>query len=198
MVNDVQATLPSRWNALIAIADAYPTDPLVVTLGGTTRELAAMRRSPNHLYVLDSMGLPPAIGLGLALGLKDSAFDKVVVLEGDGSLLMGFSTLATIGLTSPRNLVLIILDNGTYAATGNQPTAAAVVDFCLVAKACGIDAREVMTLDELKIGLAWTRQAAGPVLLRVRIDNSSVKVPFLLEDPVHVGKVFADYITAKK
>src|SRR5438132_9933633 len=108
-----------RWDALGAIADAYPREPLVVTLGGTTRELAELRRSASHLYVLDSMGLPPAIGLGLALGLDDSKFEKIVVLEGDGSLLMGFSTLATIALTKPRKLVTIVLDNGAYSATGN-------------------------------------------------------------------------------
>ncbi|HEY3109590.1 MAG TPA: thiamine pyrophosphate-dependent enzyme, partial [Chloroflexota bacterium] len=115
--------LPRRWDALAVIADAFEREPIVVTLGGTTRELAAMRRSASHLYVLDSMGLPPAIGLGLALGLADSRFEKVVVLEGDGSLLMGFSTLPTIALTRPEKLVLIVLDNAAYSATGNQPTA---------------------------------------------------------------------------
>src|SRR5438270_2259012 len=96
--------LPRRWDALEIIAEAFQREPMVVTLGGTTRELAALRRSDSHLYVLDSMGLPPAIGLGLALGLDDSKFEKIVVLEGDGSLLMGFSTLATIALTKPRKL----------------------------------------------------------------------------------------------
>src|SRR5438477_7522656 len=113
-------TLPRRWDALEVIAEAFQREPMVVTLGGTTRELAAIARSDSHLYVLDSMGLPPAIGLGLALGLDDSAFDKCLVLEGDGSLLMGLSTLATTGLLRPHKLLMIILDNGIYAATGGQ------------------------------------------------------------------------------
>src|SRR6185503_19847643 len=156
------------WDALGRIADAYPADPMVVTLGGKTRELAALRRSPSHLYVLDSMGLPPAIGLGLALGLDAASFEKVVVLEGDGTLLMGFSTLATIALTKPTKLVLIVLDNGAYSATGNQPTASASVDFCATARACGMQARAVETLEELPDALAWTRATPGPLLLRVR------------------------------
>jgi thiamine pyrophosphate-dependent acetolactate synthase large subunit-like protein len=187
-----------RWDALAAIADAFPRDPLVVTLGGTTRELAAMRRSASHLYVLDSMGLPPAIGLGLALGLDDSKFEKVVVIEGDGSLLMGLSTLATIGLTKPRNLALLILDNGAYSATGNQPTAAAVVDFCAMARACGFQTQEVDDLDGLQRALDWMRATPGPLLVRARTDLEAAKVPYLLEDPVRLGGAFADYVAANR
>ncbi len=183
-----------RWDVLGRIADAYPTDPMVVTLGGTTRELAALRRSPSHLYVLDSMGLPPAIGLGLALGLDDARFEKVVVLEGDGSLLMGFSTLATIALTKPSKLVLIVLDNGAYSATGNQPTASASVDFCAAARACGMEAREVDSPEALADALAWTRATPGPLLLRVRTELHAEKVPYLLEDPVVLGHTFAEYV----
>ena len=187
-----------RWDALGVIADAYPSEPMVVTLGGTTRELAALKRSPSHLYVLDSMGLPPAIGLGLALGLEESSFEKVVVLEGDGSLLMGFSTLATIALTKPRKLVLVVLDNGVYSATGNQPTAAAAVDLCAAARACGMEAREVDSLDGLREALEWTRATPGPLMLRVRTELHAEKVPYLLEDPVVLGHTFAEYVKTHK
>ncbi|HEY3083331.1 MAG TPA: thiamine pyrophosphate-dependent enzyme [Chloroflexota bacterium] len=183
-----------RWDALGVIADAYSTEPMVVTLGGTTRELAAMRRSPSHLYVLDSMGLPPALGLGLALGLDDSPFEKVVVLEGDGSLLMGLSTLATIGLTRPAKLVLIVLDNGAYSATGNQPTASAAIDLCALARACGLEARAVDTLDALPEALAWTRATPGPLFLRVGTDTHAESVPYFLEDPAVLGHTFAEYL----
>ncbi|MBM4418249.1 MAG: phosphonopyruvate decarboxylase [Chloroflexi bacterium] len=187
----------NRWDALSAIVAAFPTEPYVVTLGGTTREIALQRRGQNHLYVLDSMGLPPAIGLGLALGLAGVLPDRIVVLEGDGSLLMGFSSLATIGLTSPANLLLIVLDNGTYAATGNQPTAASAVDFVVVAAGCGIEGRDVATIDDLCGALAWARGVAGPILLRVRIDTTARQAPFLLEDPVLPGADFARYLEAR-
>jgi thiamine pyrophosphate-dependent acetolactate synthase large subunit-like protein len=190
--------LPRRWDALEVIADAFQREPIVVTLGGTTRELAAMRRSASHLYVLDSMGLPPAIGLGLALGLEDSAFEKIVVLEGDGSLLMGFSTLPTIALTKPSKLVLIVLDNGAYSATGNQPTAATVVDFCATAVACGMQAREVDDLDGLRAALDWARATPGPLMIRLHTSTEAARVPFLLEDPVLLGGAFADYVARNR
>ncbi len=188
----------NRWDALSAIVAAFPTEPYVVTLGGTTRELAHRQRGQNHLYVLDSMGLPPAIGLGLALGLADELPDRVIVLEGDGSLLMGFSSLATIGLTAPANLLLIVLDNGTYAATGNQATAASAVDFVAVAAGCGIAGRDVATIDDLRGALAWARETAGPILLRVRIDTTARSAPFLLEDPVLLGAAFARHLEARR
>src|SRR3954468_19980111 len=77
-----------RPESLRLIDAAFADQPLVLTLGGTIREmLAAVGRKPNHLSCLDAMGQPVAIGLGLALGTSR----RVVVVEGDGSLLMGFS-----------------------------------------------------------------------------------------------------------
>jgi thiamine pyrophosphate-dependent acetolactate synthase large subunit-like protein len=190
--------LPRRWDVLGVIAEAFPRDPMVVTLGGTTRELAALRRSPSHLYVLDSMGLPVSIGLGLALGLEDSSFEKIVVLEGDGSLLMGFSTLATIALTKPEKLVTIILDNGAYSATGNQPTAIASIDLCKAAEACGMQTREAEDLDGLRQALDWARTTKGPLLIRMHTSLDVAKVPFLLEDPVLLGATFTDYVVRNR
>jgi thiamine pyrophosphate-dependent acetolactate synthase large subunit-like protein len=190
--------LPRRWDVLGIIAEAFPRDPMVVTLGGTTRELAALRRSPSHLYVLDSMGLPVSIGLGLALGLEDSSFEKIVVLEGDGSLLMGFSTLATIALTKPEKLVTIILDNGAYSATGNQPTAIASIDLCKAAEACGMQTREAKDLDGLRQALDWARTTKGPLLIRMHTSLDVAKVPFLLEDPVLLGATFTDYVVRNR
>jgi thiamine pyrophosphate-dependent acetolactate synthase large subunit-like protein len=187
----------TRLEALKLIAAAFPRDPIVVTLGATARELAAVARSDSHLYVLDSMGLPPAIGLGLALGLDDSSFGKCLVLEGDGSLLMGLSTLATTGLLQPRKLLLIVLDNGTYAATGGQKTASEAIDFCAVARGCGIEAAEVADLSGLEHELERCRQAPGPILLRVRIGPENAKVPYLLEDPVVLGDTFRRYVASQ-
>src|SRR5437016_8748759 len=97
---------------------------MVLTLGGTIREmLAVVGRKPNHLYCLDAMGQPLAIGLGLAAGVEHRAHgERVVIVEGDGPLLMGFSALATVGHLKPSNLVLLVLDNGVYLATSGQPT----------------------------------------------------------------------------
>lgn len=188
----------TRLEALKAIAAAYPREPMVVTLGATARELAATARSDNHLYILDSMGLPPAIGLGLSLGLADSAFAKCVVVEGDGSLLMGFSSLVTIGLLKPEKLLLIVLDNGVYAATGGQKTASEAIDFSAVARGCGIEAVDIEDQSTLERELERCRTAPGPLFLRVRIGPQNAKTPYLLEDPVVLGEKFRQYIAAHR
>jgi len=187
-----------RPDALRLIDAAFPDQPVVLTLGGTIREmLAVVGRKPHHLYCLDSMGQPLAIGLGLALGLADRPRGgKVLVLEGDGSLLMGFSALATVGHLKPPNLVLLVLDNGVYLATGGQPTAAPDVDFVSVARACGwADARDVDSHpDALRSALEWAAGRDGPLLLRVPVSTVQPKTGFFLEDPVVLGRAFEDWL----
>lgn len=187
-----------RPDALRLIDQAFPDQPVVLTLGGTIREmLAIVGRKANHLYCLDSMGQPLAIGLGLAVGLEGRPRgERVVVIEGDGSLLMGFSTLATVGHLKPPNLVLVVLDNGVYLATGGQPTAARDTDFKTVAQACGwAAARDVeSTPDALREALAWTRTQPGPVLLRVPVSTVQPKTDFFLEDPVVLGREFEAWL----
>ncbi|MBV9174165.1 MAG: phosphonopyruvate decarboxylase [Chloroflexi bacterium] len=182
------------------IDSAFPSEPMVLTLGGTIREmLTVVGRKPNHLYSLDAMGQPLAIGLGLALGVEQRRGPgKVVVVEGDGSLLMGFSALATVGHLKPRNLVLLVLDNGVYLATGGQPTAAHDVDFASVARACGwADARDVESSeDALKDALRWAAETEGPLLMRVPVGTAQPKTDFFLEDPVVLGREFVNWLRA--
>ena len=185
----------TRLEALRAIDAAFPRDPVVLTLGTTVREMLHLTGvKENHLYVLDSMGLPPAIGLGLAMGLEQSKFDKLVVVEGDGSLLMGFSALSTIGRLGPRKLLLVVLDNGTYAATGGQPTGADRTDFSAVARACGFAGRDVDSAGALEGELDAARRTDGPLLLRVRIGPENIKTGYFLEDPVVLCHAFAEFL----
>jgi sulfopyruvate decarboxylase subunit beta len=186
-----------RPDALRMIDAAFPTQPVVLTLGGTIREmLSVVGRKPNHLYSLDAMGQTLGIGLGVALGVQGRRPGKVVVVEGDGSLLMGFSALATVGHLKPRNLVLLVLDNGVYLATGGQPTAAADVDMAAVARDCGwADARDIeSTPQALQEALDWAASTDGPLLLRVHVDTFQPKTEFFLEDPVILGREFSDWL----
>ena len=186
-----------RPAVLKQIDAAFSNQPVVLTLGGTIREmLAEVGRKPNHLYCLDSMGQPLAIGLGLAIGLPPER--RVVVVEGDGSLLMGFSALATVGHLRPRNLVLIVLDNGVYLATGGQPTFAADIDLAGVARACGFRRAEdvASTTDAVDDALRWAATDDGPLLLRVPVGTEQPKTDFFLEDPVVLGRDFADWLRA--
>jgi len=183
----------ARPEALRLIDAAFADQPLVLTLGGTIREMLAVAgQKPNHLYCLDAMGQPLAIGLGLSLGVSQ----RVVVVEGDGSLLMGFSALTTIGHLKPRNLVLLVLDNGVYLATGGQPTAARDTDLVGVARACGwAGARDVdSSSDGLREALDWAASSDGPLLLRVPVSTAQPKTDFFLEDPVVLGRAFLDWL----
>jgi len=185
----------TRTDALKAIDAAFPKDPIVVNVGAAIREMvAAVGNKPNHLHILDSMGLPPAIGLGLSMGLANSTFEKVVTVEGDGGLLMGFSVLTTIGMLKPEKMVLVILDNGTYASTGNQPTAAQSTDFAATARACGMEGHDAETLDELKAALEESKAIDRPVMIRAKINLQGQKTPYFLEDPVVLADTFRRYL----
>jgi thiamine pyrophosphate-dependent acetolactate synthase large subunit-like protein len=189
-----------RPDALRLIDRAFPDQPMVLTLGGAIREmLAVVGRRPNHLYILDSMGLPVPIGLGLAVGLADDpAVDRVVVVEGDGSLLMGFSVLPTIGLLRPNKLVVVVLDNGVYLATGGQPTAAPAVDFVAAARACGLHAAPVDGAAALTTALDRAAHDDGPWLLHVPVGTAAPPTAFFLEDPVVLRADFDRWLASRR
>lgn len=180
----------SRAEALKTITEVFPYEPTIVTLGATVRELIAMvGKRDNDFYVLDSMGLPVAIGLGIALGRSENP-EKIVVIEGDGGLLMGLSSLTTVGFLHPKNLILVVLDNGTYASTGGQPTAATTTDFAAIAEGCGIHGVTVDDDARFRAALADAKQTDGPTLVRMMIDQRSISTPYLLEDPILLSAAF--------
>lgn len=188
-----------RAEVLREVDQAFPRSPVVLTLGGTAREMLALAgRKPNHLINLDAMGQTVGIGLGVALGLdRQAPAEKVVVVEGDGSLLMGLSVVSTVGHLKPGNLVVLILDNSVYLATGGQPTAAPDIDMAAVALACGwAGAREARTEEELAEALAWAQSTPGPVLVRIFIGTRQIPTEFFLEDPVVLAEDFRRWLRA--
>ena len=113
------------------------TDALVVTgLGSATYDAAAHGDHERNFYLWGAMGGAAMIGLGLALAQPKV---PVLVITGDGEMLMGLGAFATIGLKRPPNLKIIVLDNELYGETGQQPTATTRTDMAAVAKACGIE-----------------------------------------------------------
>jgi len=196
-----EPTLINRPAALRIVDEVYRDAPVVLTLGGTIREMLAVAgRKPNHLYILDAMGLPAAIGLGVALGIAgDARHDSLLIIEGDGSTLMGFSALSTIGYLKPKKLVLLILDNGVYLATGGQPTAAVATDFVGVARACGWAAARDIASDPaaLRDALREAYRGDGPTLLRMRIDTVTIPTDFFLEDPVLLAAEFTAWLRSR-
>jgi len=108
----------NRYELLETLVPVLEDALVVCNIGIPSQELHAISDRDNHLYMLGSMGLCSSIGLGLALTTPKS----VVALEGDGAVLMNLGTLATIGNRAPDNLILLIIDNGSYGSTGDQAT----------------------------------------------------------------------------
>jgi thiamine pyrophosphate-dependent acetolactate synthase large subunit-like protein len=186
-----------RASVLVDIDAEFPQSPMVLTLGGTAREmLTVVGRKPNHLVNLDAMGQTVSLGLGIALGLRARPqAEKTVVIEGDGSLIMGMSVMSTIGHLGPENLVVLVLDNGVYLATGGQPTASSSLDMCALALACGWrNARTVLKREELLAGLRWAAAEPGPTLLHVNVSTEQIATDFFLEDPVILARDFRDWL----
>jgi len=125
----------TRFEILQAIAPYLDKKVVVCNLGIPSKELFFLKHQPSNFYMLGSMGMVTPIGLGISL----TTDKKVVVIDGDGSLLMNPGVLATAAHFSPDNLTIIAIDNGAYGSTGNQPTlTTSCVDLSLVAKGFGI------------------------------------------------------------
>ena len=157
-----------RDQAYGAIAE-YLTDELVVTgIGSQTASLYQAKDRPENLYLRGPMGLAPAVGLGVALAHPDR---KVVAIEGDGSLLMALSSLASVAHNRPKNFVLICMDNGTYEAGGKGPTInAGRTDFVKTAQGLGITlAESVEDLEALKLATKRLFDSQECSFLHVRI-----------------------------
>ena len=149
-------------------------DTLVVSgLGSATYDLAAAGDDPRNFYLWGAMGGAAMMGLGLALAQPQH---PVVVLTGDGEALMGLGGFATIALQSPKNLTVVILDNGLYGETGAQSThTAGGADIAKVAAACGIpETLTVTTMVEVEaLAKRITRIGDGPLVAVIKIDAAS-------------------------
>src|SRR6201747_880669 len=125
-------------------------DAIVVGgLGASTYDIAAAGDHDRNLYLWGAMGGAVMIGLGLALAQPEL---PVVVITGDGEMLMGMGSLATVGLQQPKNLTIVVLDNEVYGETGGRPSHTGTnTDLVGVAKSCGIaDARAMATMGEVE------------------------------------------------
>jgi len=144
-------------------------------LGASTYDIAAAGDHARNLYLWGAMGGAVMIGLGLALAQPKL---PVVVITGDGEMLMGMGSLATVGLQKPKNLCIIVLDNESYGETGGQMShTAAAADLVGIARACGIaDSVALATLDEIAAFAARMQDvSAGPRFANIKIDAANLE-----------------------
>jgi len=164
-----------RLDVIKIIAEKAKKDGLLLisNIGIPCKELHHVCDMPGNFYMLGSMGLASSIGLGLSLAKPQR---KVITIEGDGSMLMNLGSLATIASQKPANYLLVVIDNGTYGSTGDEPTATSMhTDLTAMAKGAGI--REVYTayttenlmqlLDDVK---------CGTIVVKVQPGNAQVPV----------------------
>ena len=147
-------------------------EPIVASLGHPAYDLFAAGDRPGNFYTWGSMGLASSIGLGLAMAKPGV---RIVVLDGDGSLLMNLGSLATIGWVQPANLILIVWDNGEYGTTGGQETATAHgTDLEAASHAMGVrTAMTARTIEELEAAVSRARAEAGPWVIVAKVAEST-------------------------
>ena len=126
-----------RYELLTDLAPIMVDQALIIAnIGFPAQELYEIQDSPKNFYMLGSMGLSSSIGLGLA----QSTDQTVISIDGDGSVLMNLGSLSTIGNYGPKNFILLIVDNGAYGSTGDQPThTSGKTDLAGVARAAGVE-----------------------------------------------------------
>jgi thiamine pyrophosphate-dependent acetolactate synthase large subunit-like protein len=151
-------------------------DAIVVGgLGASTYDIAAAGDHDRNFYLWGAMGGAVMIGLGIALAQPKL---PVVVITGDGEMLMGMGSLATVGLQKPGNLTIIVLDNEVYGETGGQAShTAATVDLVGVARSCGIsDARAIGTMADIEAFASAVQDvSSGPRLASIKIDSANLE-----------------------
>ena len=138
-------------------------------LGSATYDCAAAGDDPRNFYLWGAMGGTAALALGLAQAQPNR---PVAAITGDGDMLMGLGSLATIAAAAPANLTVIVLDNEVYGETGAQPTATACgVSLVDVARGCGIEALEdIRDMNALGTLAGRMQRREGPLFANIKIE----------------------------
>jgi len=162
-----------RYELLQSIAPVLNDEFIICNLGFPSQELYSIRDNDHTFYMLGSMGLSSSIGLGLAMEIDN----KVISIDGDGSVLMNLGTLSTIALEDCKNFILLIVDNGSYGSTGDQPTHTAKgTSLAAIAKAAGIDSSVEVPGAEAANKLAECLKTPGPHVIVAKVEPGSPKL----------------------
>jgi thiamine pyrophosphate-dependent acetolactate synthase large subunit-like protein len=170
------------------VAKLKHEEAVVGGIGNTNFDLWAAGHRPQNFYMLGSMGLAFPIALGVALAQPSR---RVFALEGDGSLLMQLGALSTIATLAPKNLTMVVMDNGIYQITGAQPTpGSAVADIVAIALASGLtNSAWAADEEDFERLIDQSMSASVPTLIGVRIDDKP-GVGATRRDPVQIRERF--------
>lgn len=170
---------------------------LVTGLGSTTWDAAAAGDHANNFYLWGGMGGAAATGLGLARAQPDR---RVLVLTGDGEMLMGVGSLATVAVAAPANLAICVIDNQHYGETGMQETHTGHgVDLAGMAAAAGLaDTRTVWTKKELEAALPVLYETKGPVFVDVKVTIDPVPMVLPMRDGTAIRARFREAVLGER
>jgi phosphonopyruvate decarboxylase/sulfopyruvate decarboxylase subunit beta len=183
--------------AITTITELLENQLVVCANGLISRETFTIRDRTENFYMIGSMGMASSIGLGVALS-KPSR--KIIILDGDGNLLMNLGSLPMTGSLQPGNLLHIVLDNEVYASTGNQPTISNVIELEEIAKSAGfVYVKKVTTNDDLRKEMAHTLENEGPSFLLVKIADTEEQreIGRVTHSPEQIKERFMSAIDSK-
>lgn len=173
----------ARYEAIYEIMEYIDDELVVCNIGFPSRELYEINDRSRNFYMIGSMGLASSIGFGLALAKPE---EDVVVIDGDGSLLMNMGSLVTIFANNPSNLTWIVIDNGAYGSTGNQDTYAQKIDLVEVAKGVGFE----NSYDFNDINLKDVIHDGNVSFVVYKTEPGNSKAPIIDLDPITIKERF--------
>lgn len=180
----------SRYEILHAMKDELRGNAVICNLGVPAKELHEILPQNSNFYMLGSMGMAAPIGLGVALFTDE----RVIVVDGDGSILMNPGTLATIAMAGPDNLTIVAIDNASYGSTGCQPTLTGVcVDLEAVARGFGIK-DTFKASGEQEILKAAKSTGKGPVFVHALGLPGNSSAPNIPIDRLEIKDRFRDFL----
>jgi sulfopyruvate decarboxylase subunit beta len=176
-----------RFELLEKLVPLLQEELVVSNIGFPSQELYFLGDSKRHFYMLGSMGMASSIGLGMSLGTHR----RVLVIDGDGSVLMNLGTLSTIANFGPANYILLIVDNGAYGSTGDQPThTSGKTDLAAMARGAGISSVIEAGVEDIASALEHARQNNGPHIIVIRVAPGSPALNPIPLSPVYIRDRF--------
>jgi sulfopyruvate decarboxylase subunit beta len=182
-----------RSEVLKEIAPVISDQLVVCNIGIPSQELHMIDDQPSNFYMLGTMGLASSIGFGLAMVQKK----KVIAIDGDGSVLTNLGTLPTIANNKADNFILLIIDNGSYGSTGDQPTYAGMhTSLTEVARACGCSNVVECDAADTKAELEKALSGSEKTIIVCKCESGNVKVPVITMDPVVIRDRFMKQVSS--
>ncbi|MFX1519967.1 MAG: thiamine pyrophosphate-dependent enzyme [Promethearchaeota archaeon] len=184
----------TKGHEIIALLEQHlKGDELIVGSNGNISRQVFHYLPRPQVYLRGSMGLPMAVGLGLAISQPDR---KVIVVTGDGNFLMGLGAMATISSINPSNLRILIIDNELYATTGSQKTVSSGIDYDALMRGLGINATESIQIHDnesiIQEKLSWFLGGEILQILHIKVQPGD---PSFENIPWHPRKIKNEFLS---